>query len=124
MYKRYIDYMNNISDEHLYEGLVGYGLFTEKLPPIFSCEKLLNKSLKENQCKEDDNFITFRCMRNINIPRTLGIPTPRTYINLCKILQINWSNLKAYFAENTKDEDYKISRIHIRELYGEKNYLK
>ncbi len=112
--------MNDISDERLYEGLVGYGLFTEELPPIFSSEKLLNKSLKENQCDEDDNFITFRCMRNINIPRTLGIPTPRTYINLCKILQRNWSNLKAYFAENTKDEDYKISRIHIRELYGEK----
>ena len=34
--KKYYEYLNEIYEEDLYEGLLGYGLFTDKLPPIFT----------------------------------------------------------------------------------------
>lgn len=36
MEKSYLDHMESITSEELYRGLLGYGLFGEKLPPIFS----------------------------------------------------------------------------------------
>lgn len=39
MSKKYADYMDEISADDLYKGLLSYGLFSEKLPPIFeSCQ--------------------------------------------------------------------------------------
>jgi len=35
MSKSYSTYMHKISPEELYEGLLGYGVFSEKLSPIF-----------------------------------------------------------------------------------------
>lgn len=38
MSKKYADYMDEISADDLYKGLLSYGLFSEKLPLIFeSC---------------------------------------------------------------------------------------
>lgn len=36
MEKSYLEHMESITSEALYRGLLGYGLFGEKLPPIFS----------------------------------------------------------------------------------------
>ncbi len=36
MSKRYIEYLEEITANELYEGLLAYGLFTEKLAPVFS----------------------------------------------------------------------------------------
>lgn len=35
---KYIDYMEELSKEDIYEGLLGHGLFSEKLPPILTSE--------------------------------------------------------------------------------------
>jgi hypothetical protein len=35
-YKNYFDYMDEISSDELFDGLLGYGLFAEKIPPIFT----------------------------------------------------------------------------------------
>lgn len=34
--KSYADFMDELSDDELYEGLLAYGFFAEKLPPIFT----------------------------------------------------------------------------------------
>ena len=34
--KSYMDYMNEITDEMLFEGLLSYGLFSDNLPPVFT----------------------------------------------------------------------------------------
>ncbi len=34
-HKKYYDFTNEISPDEIYKGLLAYGLFTEKLPPIF-----------------------------------------------------------------------------------------
>ena len=36
MDKKYADFMDEISSDELYEGLLAYGLFTDKLPPVFT----------------------------------------------------------------------------------------
>ena len=36
MIKNYSEFMNEISPSDLFEGLLGYGLFADKLPPIFT----------------------------------------------------------------------------------------
>ncbi len=52
MAKQYIDYMKEISKDELYEGLLGYGLFCDKLPPIFTSESFYlnnkNHKIKKN----------------------------------------------------------------------------
>lgn len=34
--KSYIEYMKEISADELYDSLVGYGLFADKLPPLLN----------------------------------------------------------------------------------------
>ena len=36
MEKKYTEFMDEISSDELYEGLLVYGLFAEKLPPVFT----------------------------------------------------------------------------------------
>ena len=57
-------------------------------------------------------------MRNINIPRQLGIPVPMAYEKLCKEISENWEEIRELLKENTSKQDYKVSRIHIRKLKG------
>ncbi len=38
MNKSYYDFMSEITTEELYERLVRYGMFSEKMPPIFTAE--------------------------------------------------------------------------------------
>lgn len=41
MSKKYIDFMDEISEDELYEGLLAYGFFAEKLPPVFTAVPFL-----------------------------------------------------------------------------------
>ena len=36
MEKKYCDFIDEISADDLYEGLLGYGMFANKLPPVFT----------------------------------------------------------------------------------------
>ena len=76
--KTYFQCMDELTADRLYEGLLGHGLFAEKLPPIFSsedfCEYCKNMSMPFADVEHD--HITFEVMRNTNVPRTLGIPNP------------------------------------------------
>lgn len=40
-FKKYHEFMTEITADELYDSLVGYGMFSEKLPPIFSGESFL-----------------------------------------------------------------------------------
>lgn len=115
--KSYIECLDEISAEELYEGLLGYGMFSEKLPPVFSSKHFLDYCKKQN-CqsfnKKESGYIFYESMRNINIPRPLAIPSPLKYANLCTLLKNHWKNIKKIFRQNTENDSYKVSRIHIR----------
>lgn len=133
MEKSYLDHMESITSEELYRGLLGYGLFGEKLPPIFSsidfyewCIEHPN-FLSSSECTE---YIYYESIRNVNIPRQLGLPGPFSYARLCKVLSEYWAGeLQSYFRLKTENNNYKISRVHIRKLENsdaifEMNYKK
>lgn len=39
--KKYTDFMDELSSDELYEGLLAYGFFAEKLPPVFTAVPFL-----------------------------------------------------------------------------------
>ena len=58
--KSYYDYIDEITEDELYKGLLGYGLFAEKLPPIFTSESFYNYCISNNPTfaeKGDNMFI-------------------------------------------------------------------
>ena len=116
--------MNDISPDELYKRLLAYGLFTEKLPPILSSEAFYNYCITLNTPFTDGwrQYIYHESMRNINVPRPLGIPNPMAYQKLCRCLADNWDKLQTHFSNQTSNQNYKISRIHIRKL-GKSNAL-
>ncbi len=120
--KSYCELLNEITANDLYEGLLAYGFFADKIPPLFTSIPFFEYCQKNSpNCSSKWNeFITFRSMRNIGIPRFMSIPNPFRYQSLCSILRDNWANILKHFQEQTNGQYYRISRIHIRKEYGEK----
>ena len=122
MIKKYSELMDEISADELYEGLLAYGFFADKLPPIFTSVPFFDycKTLSIPFSSEWQEYITFRAMRSINAPRLMGIPTPMKYQRLCAVIRDNWDKIRAHFHSQTDNQSYRISRIHIRKEYNEK----
>lgn len=114
MSKNYSDYMKEITADELYKGLLAFGLFTEKLPPVFTSEPLYNYAPVQPFSNKAHGFIFYESMRDINVPRPLGIPNPMAYQRLCECLRDHWAEIQLHFAKQTKGNSHKISRIHIR----------
>ena len=114
--------MDEISADELYEGLLAYGFFAEKLPPVFTAVKFFDYCKTRSDPFESgwDDYITFRTMRNISIPRLMGIPNPFKYQRLCAELRDDWDKIREHFHTQTDHQAYRMSRIHIRKEYGEK----
>ncbi|MCB4784439.1 MAG: RNA-directed DNA polymerase [Sulfurovum sp.] len=120
MKKTYYENLKEITEDELFDGLLGYGFFAEKIPPFLSAESFLDfcknppkKFTFENNPKK---YINYESMRNINVPRVLAIPHPIAYRNQCQILKDNWDKLLKHFEEKTENSKHKISRIHIRKI--------
>ena len=115
-FKEYYAFTNEISSGEIYSGLLGQGLFCEKLPPIFTSKEFCNFCLNNHPTfpNKDMGYVFYENMRNINIPRPLGIPNPVAYQLLCKAISDNWDKLQAHFKTQTENQTHKISRIHIR----------
>lgn len=118
--RKYSDYTNEISPSELYNGLVGFGLFAEKIPNFLTSEFFLSftKSLIFPLDNKPKDYIRYSSMRNINIPRPLAIPEPFAYANQCKSLSDNWLQLQNHFTNKTINDEFKVSRIHIRRLHN------
>lgn len=119
MEKRYSDFIDEISANELYDRMIQYGLFSEKLPPIFDATDFLSYCKQPSRplfTKKWYPYASYDSMRNINIPRPIGIPTPMAHELLCACLRDNWSSIQDYFRQKTSNQTYIISRIHIRKM--------
>lgn len=118
--RKYIDYKNEISEINLFDGLVGFGLFAEKIPNFLTSKEFLTfvKTLTFPLSDKPKDYIRYSNMRNINILRPFAIPEPFAYSNQCKSLSDNWTNIKKHFQTKTDSDEFKISRIHLRKLVG------
>lgn len=120
--KKYIDFLNEISDVELYDGLVGFGIFANKIPNFLTSEAFLayTKTLNVLLTDKPKDYIRYSNIRNINVPRALAIPEPFAYASQCKALADNWDKIKQYFSDKTGTDKFKISRIHLRKQLGSK----
>ncbi len=115
-YRTYADYLNEIDEADLLYGLLGCGMFSDKLPPLFSSEGLCRyvranrKSIKRKSCAH----VAFNVPKNKPGIRLMGIPHPLSYSQLCLTLEKYWSGIKKVLVDNCKQQDYKVSRIHLR----------
>lgn len=116
--KHYYDFTNELSPDEIYEGLLVYGLFTEKLPPVFSAKGFFDYCVSQSPTfpKKPAEYIYHESIRNINTPRPLGIPNPVAYQHLCKYISEIWPQLQQYFEKKTKGQNHLISRTHIRKM--------
>ena len=115
--------MNEITDKKLYESLIKYGLFSEKLPAIFDLEDFYSYCINKGDSFTNKwySYISFESIRNVNVPRLISIPTPMAHEKLCRCLSDCWSDLQKYFQNMTSDNKYVVSRIHLRKMKGEKS---
>ena len=122
MDKTYCVFMDEISADELYEGLLAYGFFAEKLSPVFTAVPFFEycKTISNPFESGWDDYITFRVMRNISISRLMGIPNPFKYQRLCAELRDDWNKIRDHFRTQTAQQTYRMSRIHVRKEYGEK----
>ena len=118
MVKTYIESMREISKDELYKGLLAFGMFTDKLPPIFSAVDFFDYCVAGGYtcASKPRQLIQFESIRNINVPRLFAIPNPFAYQLLCRCLADNWDELCNHFERMTQSNNYKVSRIHIRKL--------
>lgn len=117
--KTYYDFMAEITADELYDRLVEYGLFSEKLPPVLSAKSFLDYCKnKRSQAFSDIGYeyAVYENIRNINVPRNIGIPTPMGHELLCKCLSDYWPNIIEHFKNCTDGHLHAISRIHIRKM--------
>lgn len=118
--KSYFTLLQEINNNELFDGLLGYGLFAEKIPPFLTAENFLNfckiPPTGFTFDKSEKKYIHYESMRNINVPRVLAIPNPIAYHNQCKVLSDNWDKLLEYFEKQTQNQEHRISRIHIRKI--------
>ena len=122
MDKKYTDFMDDISSDELYEGLLAYGFFAEKLPPVFTAVPFFDycKTIPKPFEAGWNEYITFRVMRNVSIPRLMGIPNPFKYQRVCSELRDDWDKIRAHFHAQTDGQSYRVSRIHVRKEFGQK----
>ena len=92
MKKSYGEFMREIDGVALYTGLLRFGLFSEKLPPIFTSDPFYQYCQRSSiqVDSKDHDYIYFESMRNTNIPRAFGIPNPFAYEKLCRDIKENW----------------------------------
>lgn len=118
--KSYYELLSEISKDELFDGLLGYGLFAEKIPPFLTAENFLDfcktPPAKFTFDNSEKKYIYYESMRNINVPRILAIPNPIAYHNQCKVLSDNWDKLLEYFQKQTLNQEHRVSRIHIRKI--------
>lgn len=94
----------------VYEKLMKFGLFPERISNIFSSEDFANR-VNEINVRDFSNkhfsYIKFKQTRNNNVPRLLSIPHPIPYRELCLIIKENWDTIYSKIGEYDDNTDRK-----------------
>ena len=118
--KSYIECLRELTAEAVYKGLLRSGFFAEKLPPIFTSAAFFEyckaSNVKRPQTPPKRQYIVYENIGHNNLPRLLGIPAPFAYERLCYFIKEFCPKLLAHFAAKSKNDGYKVSRIHVRKL--------
>ena len=114
-----------LSEAAVLTGLLDYGLFADKVPPCFTSEGLAaiasasmsvvleetdDKKLKDSIDPRAHDYIRYEALRDINIPRHLGIPHPEAYAAQSLAISRHWKEVSTHCNQPNPA----ISRIHVR----------
>lgn len=118
---------SGLSPDDVSTGLLDFGLFAEKVPPCFTSKGLAQlaaasyagifddpSKLKDSVEKTSHDYIRYEAIRDINIPRHLGIPHPESYALQALAIKKHWEEIKAHCAKPSPA----VSRIHVRHVGG------
>lgn len=117
--KTYYDIMKDISKYDLFEGLLGNGMFSDRLPPVFTSVPFFEYCVRNPDLKFEgtsSDYVRYENMRNVNVPRQNGIPCPVQYMKLCRCIVDHWDEIKEHFKKYTQGQEHKISLLHIRKI--------
>ncbi|MGJ8550920.1 RNA-directed DNA polymerase [Winogradskyella wichelsiae] len=123
--KSYYAHITDFSNTEIYEGLLGYGLFPNRIPPFLTSKPFYDYVIAKApvfNAKRNYDYVSYENMRNINVPRMLAIPHPFGYALLCQFISKEWPNTQNYFKEKTEHQKHKTSRVHLRKM-RDKNSL-
>lgn len=126
MFKSYYQQHSLLSSDEIYEGLLSYGMFSDNLPSFLQSVDFFAWCKVQKQDtfqKTETTPVYYESIRNINIPRIITIPNPIAYRNLCFNLKNNWNDILLHFQTYTGNQDWKVSRIHIRKTKENKKIL-
>jgi hypothetical protein len=123
-----------LDEDDAFVGLVDFGLFAEKVPPCFTSEGLASKlppamerifrekdssKLGKLIAKQTRGFIRYQTLRDINIPRHLGIPHPQSHLAQCLAIKRCWDQIKKHCAKPAQP----VSRIFVRKTGGDRVFV-
>ncbi|MDO4210725.1 MAG: RNA-directed DNA polymerase [Bacteroidales bacterium] len=114
--KAYSAFMDELSSEAVYEGLVAQGMFGDKIPPALTSEPFYQYCVSRARTfnKNNREWVTYRYARSYGRYREFGVPNPFAYEELSKYIADHWEQIKAHLHTYTADQTYKVSRIHVR----------
>lgn len=116
-----------LSPEAVRVGLLDHGLFGEKVPPCFVSKGLAaianeamagvldeadEKKLRKSIDDAGHDYVRYEALRDINIPRHLGIPHPECYAVQALAISKHWKEI----AEHCNRPQPAISRVHVRHV--------
>lgn len=118
-----------LTEDDVFSGLVNHGLFAEKVPPCFTSQGLSSAidPMLANLLDESDDrklrgiidkhahdFIRYESLRDINIPRRLGIPHPESHVVQSLAIRKHWVAIKTH----CEVPSVQVSRIYVRHVGG------
>lgn len=121
----YFSTKEKLSPDDLIDGLLDFGLFPEKVPPCFTSAGLATASkellakyinddkesfLKETIEKYSSDYIRYEALRDINVPRHLGIPHPAAYAIQVFGISRHWEMISMHCNKPQPQ----FSRIYVR----------
>jgi len=111
-------YTDLTDSNYVFEALLGYGMFSEKLPPCFTSENIYNY-LKSKELDKTKPYaaVDYWATKNTNSSRLISIPHPKAHWNVCKKIQVNWDEINKTIGKIEKKHNY----CHVRKIQGKKN---
>ncbi len=131
-------YPDLTDSQYVFNALLGYGMFSEKLPPCFDSSMFLefmNKNMTAFESLSEEskskgtpnpqgapskpkherhrNYIKFSSIGHTHVPREMGVPHPYTYFLLCEHIKKNWDNINSHIGKGLSN---KINYCHVRKI--------
>jgi hypothetical protein len=112
-------YLDLMDPDYVFDALLGYGMFPDKLPPCFDSEGLLahiNGKEPANDQPTSHAHIEYRATKNTLVPRPFGIPHPESYWLLCRQIHKHWDKINLHIGKPGR----KFNFCHVRRIKDQK----